>query len=253
MTEIKMDRVIAVRTSKTVYRSGDSAVKVFDEGYSKADVLNEALNHARVEQTGLNVPKLLEVTTIDGRWAIVTEFIKGKTLEKLMADNPDRLAQYMEQLVDLQIEVFAHKAPSLANLKSKMNRKISMTAELDATARYELHTRLDSMPDHDKVCHGDFNPSNIIVPASGPAYILDWSHATQGNAAADVAMTYLWFWLNGDIKGAEMYLDLYCRKSDTARQYIQKWMPLVAAAHLAESRPEQQEFLKSWIDVVDYQ
>ncbi|MCQ4950996.1 30S ribosomal protein S2, partial [Bittarella massiliensis (ex Durand et al. 2017)] len=31
-----------------------------------------------------------------------------------------------------------------------------------ATTRYELHTRLDSMPKHVKVCHGDFIPSNVI-------------------------------------------------------------------------------------------
>lgn len=63
---MKLDRVIAVRTSKTVYRDGDKAIKVFDEEYSKSDVLNEALNQARVEETGLNIPKIIEVTKIDG-------------------------------------------------------------------------------------------------------------------------------------------------------------------------------------------
>ena len=38
------------------------------------------------------------------------------------------------------------------------------------------------MPKHNKVCHGDFNPSNVIIAEDGPPYILDWSHATQGNA-----------------------------------------------------------------------
>ncbi len=253
MTELNKDRVIAVRTSKTVYRSGTKAVKEFDQEYSKADVLNEALNHARVEETGLNVPKLLEVTTIDGKMAIVSEYIKGKTLEKLMKDNPDQIESYMEQLIDMQIEIFAKKAPLLNHLNEKMSRKIGATTLLDATIRYELHTRLDAMEQQDHLCHGDYNPSNIIIGDKNRPYILDWAHATQGNAAADAATTYMWFWLNGDIKGAELYLDMYCRKTDTAKQYIQKWMPLVAAAHLQESKPEQQEFLKSWIDVVDYQ
>ena len=76
---MKLDRVIAVRNNKTIYRDGDRAIKVFGAGYSKADVLNEALNQARIEETGLNIPKVLEVTMIDGKWAIVSEFIKGKT------------------------------------------------------------------------------------------------------------------------------------------------------------------------------
>ncbi|MCI5575010.1 MAG: aminoglycoside phosphotransferase, partial [Clostridiales bacterium] len=41
---MKLDRIIAVRNNKTVYRDGDLCMKVFDESYSKADVLNEALN-----------------------------------------------------------------------------------------------------------------------------------------------------------------------------------------------------------------
>ena len=53
---MKLDKVIAVRTNKTVYRDGHLAIKVFDSDYSKADVLNEALNQARVEETALNVP-----------------------------------------------------------------------------------------------------------------------------------------------------------------------------------------------------
>ena len=43
-----------------------------------------------------------------------------------------------------------------------------------------LHTRLESMPKHNKVCHGDFNPSNVIITDDGTPYIIDWSHATQG-------------------------------------------------------------------------
>ena len=58
---MKFDNPIAVRATKTVYRDGDLAIKLFNEGYSKSDVLNEALNQARVEETGLLVPKVLEV------------------------------------------------------------------------------------------------------------------------------------------------------------------------------------------------
>ena len=61
---MKLDRVIAVRNSKTIYRDGENCVKVFNEDYSKADVLNEALNQARIEETGLNIPKVLEASNI---------------------------------------------------------------------------------------------------------------------------------------------------------------------------------------------
>ena len=145
------DKVIAVRTTKTVYRDGDKVIKVFDEHYSKADILNEALNQARVEETGLNIPKLLEVTKVGGRWAIVMEYIKGKTLAQLMQENPDKLDDYLNLFVDLQMEIHSKRAPLLNKLKDKMNRKISQ-ADLTATIRYDLHTRLEAMPKHTTRC-----------------------------------------------------------------------------------------------------
>ncbi len=249
---MKFDNVIAVRSNKTIYRDGDRCVKVFDENYSKADVLNEALNQARIEETGLNIPKILEVTMVDGKWAIVAEYIEGKTLAQLMEENKEKVDEYIELLVDLQLEVHSKKAPLLNKLKDKMNRKISETT-LDATTRYELHTRLEGMPKHTKVCHGDFNPTNIVIAEDGTAYIIDWAHATQGNASADVARTYLLFCLDGDMDGAKKYLDLFCKKSNTAKQYVQKWMPIVAASQSVKGNEKEREFLLSWVDVVDYE
>lgn len=249
---MKLDRVIAVRNNKTIYRDGERCIKVFNADFSKADVLNEALNQARIESTGLNIPKILEVTTIDGKWAIISEFIKGKTLAQIMEENPEKKNEYIELLVDLQMEVHSKTCPLLNKLKDKMNRKISETT-LNATTRYDLHTRLESMPKHNKVCHGDFNPSNIIITEDGTPYILDWSHATQGNASADVARTYLLFWLAGDIEGAEFYLNTFCKKSDTAKQYVQKWMPIVAASQSVKGNEKERQFLLSWVDVVDYE
>ena len=225
---MKLDRVIAVRNNKTIYRDGDRCIKVFSNEYSKADVLSEALNQARIEMTGLSLPKILEVTMIDGKWAIVSEYIKGKTLAQIMAEDEENKAEYIELLVDLQMEIHKKTCPLLNKLKDKMSRKIAET-DFDATTRYDLHTRLEGMPKHNKICHGDFNPSNVIIAEDGTPYILDWSHATQGNASADVARTYLLFCLSGDRESADLYLDTFCRKSNTAKQYVQKWMPIVAA------------------------
>ena len=249
---MKLEKVIAVRTNKTVYRDGDLAIKVFDSDYSKADILNEALNQARAEETALNVPRLEEVTKVDGKWAIVSDFIQGKTIAALMEENPDKKDEYMRLFVNLQLLVHAQKSPLLTKLKDKMNRKISQSG-LDATTRYELHARLEGMPKHDKLCHGDFNPKNVILTDDGTAYILDWAHATQGNASADAARTYLLFWLDGDMNGAERYLNLFCELSDTAKQYVQKWIPIVAASQIVKGKPEEREFLLRWANVVDYE
>ena len=249
---MNLDTVIAERKTKTVYRSGDRAVKVFNQSYSKADILNEALNQARVEGLGLNVPAILEVTTIDGRWAIVSEFIEGRTLSQLMRDDPENRERYLEMLVDTQLLIHTKRSPLLSRLKDKMNRKI-LSADLEPVTRYELLIRLEGLPTHDKLCHGDLCPSNIILTPEGQLYILDWAHATQGNASADAARTFLTFHLSGQPETAERYLDLFCEKSDIDKPYVQKLMPIVAASQSVKGNLEERDFLLRWANVVDYE
>ncbi len=249
---MKKENLIFSRADKQIYRDGDKLIKVFDAKYSKADILNEALNHARVEETDLNVPKIRSIEVVGGKWAIILDFIEGKTLQTLMDENPDKENEYLEMFVDLQLTVLSKKVPMLNKLKDKMQAKIS-AAPLDATTRYELHTRLDSMPKHTNLCHGDFNPTNVIITSDGTPFVIDWSHTTQGNSSADVARTFLLLYLAGKEELAEKYLKLYCRKSDTAIQYVQRWIPIVAASRLTKAPKEEEEFLKRWVDVVDYE
>ena len=242
---------IAERKTKTVYRDNDKTIKLFIENYSKSNILNEALNQARVEETGLNVPKLLEVTKMDNRWALVSEHIEGRSLQEIMDENPEKLEEYMDLFVDLQLKVLAQRAPMLNKLKDKMQRKIAET-DLNATMKYDLNTRLESMPKNNQICHGDFNPSNIIIKPDGIPYVIDWAHVTQGNGAADAARTYLLFNLDGKKEEAEIYLRKFSEKSNTEKRLIQKWIPIVVAAHLSKASEEERAFLMNWIDVVDY-
>lgn len=249
---MKLEQVIAERKTKTVYRDGDKCIKVFNTNYAKADILNEALNQARVEDLGLNVPKILEVTTVEGRWAIVSEYIEGTTLSHLMRDDPASENACVEQLVDTQMLIHTKRSPLLSRLKDKMNRKI-LAADLDPVTRYELLIRLEGLPTHDKLCHGDLCPSNIIRTPEGALYVIDWAHATQGNASADVARTYLTFHLSGRAELAERYLDLFCEKSGTEKRYVQKWMPIVAASQSVKGNLEERDFLLRWATVADYE
>ena len=246
------EKILAQRTGKVIYKDGNSVIKLFDGAYyPKSDVLNEALNQSRVEETGLPIPQLRAVSIIDGQWAITIDFVEGKTIQQLMDENPDKIDEYLDMFVDIQLDIMSRKAPLLNKLKDKMNRKISGLKDIDATTRYDLHTRLEAMPKHTKVCHGDYNPSNVIIDADGNPHILDWSHATQGNASADAARTYLLFSLKQP-ELADKYLKLFCTKSNTAKQYVQQWLPIVAASQLAKDVDDEREFLLKWIDVVEY-
>ena len=210
---------IVARGHKVVWDCGDSIVKAFDETKPASDVLNEALNLARIVE--------------------------------VMEAEPENKAKYLDQFVRLQLEIQGHSAPLLPRQKDKFVRMIKSVDAINATTRYDLLMRLDGMKVEEKVCHGDFNPSNVLVDGDKMA-VLDWSHATQGTPAADVAMTYMEFSF-ADADLADAYLDAYCEKADMPKQLVFQWLPIVAAAELARGHKDNEEALLSWIDVADWQ
>lgn len=245
-------KIIVEREKKKIYLEDGRVYKVMGSEYPASDVFNEALNLAAVGETGLKVPRLHEVTKIEGNWAIVWEYIEGVTLAELIEKEPDRLNEHLGRFVDIQIEMHGYSASRLALLRDKLHRKIN-TSGLDATTRYELSTRLDSLPRHTKLCHGDFNPSNIIITSADEAYIIDWSHAAAGNASADAVQTWMQFVLAKQFVIAEKYFNMFCARTDTAKQYADKWIPIVAAAQLSKAAEDNRNLLHNWANVVEYE
>lgn len=245
-------KVIVERGNKTVYDCGDTIVKLFNDNKPAADVFNEALNLSRINETGIASPAIKEVSKVDGAWALSTEKIEGKTLAELMEENPEKRDEYLQLFVDLQIEINKYSNPMLQRQADKYARMINALTCVDATCRYNLLERLDGMQRKTSVCHGDLNPSNIIVSEDGTLSVCDWAHATQGCPEADVAMSYLLFALT-DRELANDYMKLYCKTADMPMQIVRPWLSIVAGAELARKRGMNTEFLMSWIDVVDYQ
>ncbi|ETP72229.1 phosphotransferase family protein [Lachnospiraceae bacterium JC7] len=237
--------------SKSVYRDGNKILKIFSKDFDKSEVFHEAFINTRVENIdGINVPKILGIFAENGQWVIEKEYVEGKTLKQLMDENPDKLDEYIGKMVDLQMLVFTKKAPLLQKLKDKLTYQINGLNTIDSSTRYELLTRLESMPKHFKLVHGDFRPSNIIVKEDGTMYLIDWVHAAQGNASADVARTYTTLYLY-DQKAADKYYADFCSKTNTDKSYVHKWLPIIAAANLTKNRPEEKEILEKWLNVAD--
>ena len=243
------------RGNKVVYDLGDKIAKVFNETKPVSDVFNEALNLARINECGIRSPKALEVTKLEGDeagWALITTKVPGVTLAEKIEAEPQRFGEYLEQFVDLQIEIHGYTSPLLNRQDDKYARMINSLEAINATTRYNLLERLDGLKKGTAVCHGDFNPSNVIVSEDGTLSVCDWAHATQGAPAADVAMTYLLFSLTSK-EQAEAYLDTYCERADMPKQIVRQWLPVIAASELARKRKVNEEFLMSWVDVFDYQ
>ena len=231
-----MKKCIYKGALKSVYVDKDKAEKVFALSYNKSDVLYEALNTARVEDTGLDIPRLLNVSVVDGKWTITSEYAKGETLKELLAKHPENSDAYIEAMVDYQIAINKHSNPLLVDMKSKLERQIN-ELNIPADTKYELESRLSELPYHKKI---------VAITA------VDWVHATKGNASADAANTYLTLKLSDEAL-ADKYITMFCEKTSTDKRYVDKWMPIVAAARLTKKKPEEKEMLEAMIDICDFQ
>jgi thiamine kinase-like enzyme len=250
--EFKEKDIICRRANKTVYKVGNEVIKVSVPEHPKTGTFNEALITSYVESFGVPAAKVLYVKEFDGCWGLGLEYVEGQTLAEKMANEPENLEANLEKFVDIQLEVNSFRAIGLRNTIPKRTEEIS-ALDIDPSTKWELLQRLAGMKRHTKLCHGDFDPSNIILTPDGGYKVIDWAHATSGNAGADAALTYLQFTMS-DPNLAEKYLRLYCRKSNTAIQYVQKWMPIVAAGQLNKAKTEEEKaLLEKWISVAEYQ
>ncbi len=235
-----------------VYKYDQWAVKVFKEKRTKVEILYEALVNAQVEATGLSVPRVRDVTRLPNKqWILATQYVEGNTLLQTMKNDMKHLEKYVELLVDLQMEVHSKDCPKLIKLKDKLMQEIGEAQGIDGVVKYDLMTRLEGMPKHKKLVHGNFAPSNVIITPDGKPVIVDWIEASQGNASYGTAKTYLL--LQFELKeAAEMYLERFCQKSKTDKKYVQEWLPIAACAQLKYAKPEESDLLMRWLDVVQY-
>ena len=139
--ELKNMTEIYRKKDKVLYRDGNKLIKLFEGNYPKENILNEALNQARVERTTLHIPRIEAVTSVEGKWAIVMEYIEGETLAALMKKNPSKEEEYLGTLAELQTEISAQRVPLLPRLKDKMYEKISASEYSDTPQTLQTLSR----------------------------------------------------------------------------------------------------------------
>ena len=230
---------------KEFYRDGDNMTVLFPAGYPLSRVLAEAENQAFAKEAGIAVPEIKEITNHGGRWALTTELVGSRLLSNII-NECGMSDELLDKFTALQIHIHSKKSYDLHKQRENMHRLLG-DAPLDPTIRYELHTLLDSLPKHNKLCHGAYLPSCVIVSDDGELFAVDWSCATQGNASCDAAYTYLSLLLDRGSEVAERYVSAFCKKSDIAKDYVIKWESIVAASMLKGRSEEGRRILKNII------
>lgn len=222
------------------YAYGDRALKLYQPGRGKRDAFLEAAMLAVLEPHDLPIPRVYQAGQYDGRWGLVMDRVAGETLGARALVDPTQVPVVLDEMVRLQRLLHATPEPRLRPLKARLGANIAR-APIEPALRARRLAALDTLPDGDRICHGDLHPHNIIGEP-GATTIIDWLDVTAGAPAADACRSYLLLRLAAaDL--AEPYLDRYIQHSGIEREAILDWLPTLAAARLSEGARDNEEFV----------
>jgi aminoglycoside phosphotransferase (APT) family kinase protein len=140
---------------------------------------------------GVDVPDVYGTTMVDGRAGLIMDRVDGPDLIALMGKRPWAVPRAARIVGGSQARMHDVVAPEdLPGLRQRVRWKIETATELPADLAEFALKKLDALPDGDRLCHGDFHPGNVLLGRDGPA-VIDWTDATRGDPAADLARTRL--------------------------------------------------------------
>ncbi|MBO0993431.1 phosphotransferase family protein [Bacillus sp. SD088] len=224
---------IATGNTAKIYLCENKIVKVFKDFLPSTEALYEANKQKYAYSCGLSVPKIVDVTKINGKQAIVMEYVEGKTLGERLFENEDRAEYFMNLSVDVQQKIHATIADSLEPMSEKLIRQIKACDLLNIRHKSMLINKLAAIKYEKRLCHGDFHLYNLIH-LNDDVVIIDWVDSSAGDIRADICRTYI-LYSQAYPKLAEMYLHLYCRRSGLSKNEIFQWAPIIAGARLSEN------------------
>ncbi len=245
------------RTAEVFHFGPDRVLKLYREGCPEAVARTEYENTLCVHRLGLPVPQVFEVGASDGRHGIVMELVEGESLTAIVLRAPWKIKWAAGLLAELHARVHSHRTDQLPSLKICLGRRLAESTNLEEEAKSKALEILQTVPDGDTICHGDFHPDNVILTPNGVASI-DWLDAASGSSVYDFAQTRLLLSIAMPeesgvskrlaIRGvrawfARIYDTEYRALVEVDRDELERWISIAAAVRLTEGVPGEQKTL----------
>ena len=257
MDQISADKLLAHGRTADVYEWDTGHIlKLFHNWFERENIEYEQRIARAVVASGVKAPVVSELIQLDGRNALIYERVTGISMEALFLRKPWKLFTYARILAQLHAQmhekVFDTSIPAQ---QRRLTNKIKYADELSEHLKTKLLNALKSLPEGDRVCHGDFHPANVLL-SEKDATVIDWIDASRGNPLADVARTSVialgaaestqtsHVMLKIVVKIFHLaYLKHYFALRPGGEREYRQWLPIVAGARLSENIPELKEWL----------
>jgi uncharacterized protein (TIGR02172 family) len=159
----------------------DRVLKLFYEDFSYERVACEARIGKAVNEAGVPSPKIYDIVEIDGRKGIILQRIYGKTLSRLIKEEPWKLCHYAKQMARFQYKIHNYSISDvLPSQKERFAREMRNSPNILGNKGIRILDYIDSLQDGNSICHGDIHFSNIIISDKGPV-AFDWNLGYKGN------------------------------------------------------------------------
>jgi Ser/Thr protein kinase RdoA (MazF antagonist) len=239
-------RLLGSGKEAEVYENGEQVLKLYRATASKSAAFREAATLAIIEPFALPAPNVHEVGQYNGRWGLIMSRAAGSSFADMMTLEPAQDLQFLEEMVRLHRLIHDQPGAGLPGLKARLASNIRRATRLDTACQGRLLAKLETMPDGDRLCHGDFHPWNIIG-SPGQAVVVDWLDACQGIPAADVCRSYVLI-RKANQEFAAAYVEAYAAASGITFDDVLAWLPFIAAARLTEGVPNEEDELMRLAD-----
>lgn len=230
---MELHKLIAEGNTAKLYQWEDKAVKLFHKEVAEGEAYYEAVKQEYAYNCGLTVPKVYDVTLINGRQAIVMEYVEGESLGSLIYKDMKQAEYYMGLAVETQMKIHTVTAENFQPMSEKLTEKINAAIGPSHMTKQRLLDKMNKISYGNNLCHGDCHIFNLMKTKDN-IVIIDWVDSSCGNIAADVYRSYL-LYLQFSVDLAELYLRLYCEKSHLSKEQIFLWAPILACARLSEN------------------
>ena len=228
------------------------------EPSADAMIEREVTALAAAQRAGAHVPRVYERVTVDGRPGVVLERVDGIDLLGSLAGRPWTVRAVGRTLGVEHAGLHRVEAPpGLPDLHDELRHRLASPLVPDEVRAHALE-RLEALPSGDQLLHGDFHPANLLRSTNGYV-VIDWTNGASGDPAADVARTILLMSGGKPADGTALvvrviapvarrvliagYLSAYTREMPLDRDLVDRWLPVWAAARLAEDIEAERRFL----------
>jgi aminoglycoside phosphotransferase (APT) family kinase protein len=243
------------REAEVFLEPNGTVLKLMRDPSHQWRVDREAAALAALAVDGIAAPEVLGVIAVDGRPGLVMSRLDGDDLLTRLGRWPLSVLKAGKVLGRAHAAMHKVIAPtSLPELNQDLRARIQAAEPLPAELKSRTLEILDTLPQGDRLCHGDLHLGNLIGSWSNPA-IIDWGDASRGDPVADVARTELLQRLGSPPPGAPMlirtlapiggdalavrYLAAYRRQRPVPGAELTRWRIVRAAARLCEPIPSE--------------